>query len=137
MSDILEIQNLTQRSMQFLGHLTKRHILRIENDEPPYVGPGERFWLSIYSVSSFIFRMFMYAGIILIIAKKFFIIGILLAIWAFISMIALPQVSKKFIFFYSILLLRITWSCPSSPWSNDHDCCRTFMFHAIPLMDPF
>ncbi len=94
MSDILEIPNLTQRSMQYLGHLTKRHLLRIENDEPPYVGPGERFWLCFYSIASFIFRMFMYTGIILLVAKKFFIIGILLAIWSFIRMIALPVVKK-------------------------------------------
>jgi putative peptide zinc metalloprotease protein len=101
MSDILEIPNLTQRSMQYLGYLTKRHLLRLENDEPPYVGPGERFWLCIYSILSFIFRMFIYTGIILLIAKKFFIIGILLAIWAFISMIAIPVFKKIHFVLYS------------------------------------
>ncbi len=94
MSDILEIPNLSQRSIQYLGQLTKRHLLRLNNEEPLYVSSGERFWLFSYSIASFIFRVFIYTCIILLIAKKFFIFGILLAIWAFISMIAVPVFKK-------------------------------------------
>ncbi len=101
MSDILEIPNLSQRSLQYMGHLTKRHLLRLENEEPPYVGPGERFWLFSYSIASFLFRVFIYTCIILLIANKFFIIGILLAIWAFTSMIAVPVFKKLHFVLYS------------------------------------
>ncbi|MCP5008304.1 MAG: hypothetical protein GY941_30875 [Planctomycetes bacterium] len=101
MSDILEIPNLSQRSIQYLGHLTKRHLLRLENDEPPYTCTGERFWLFIYSITSFLFRVFIYTCIILFISTKFFIIGILLAIWVFASMIAVPVFKKVHFVLYS------------------------------------
>ncbi len=94
MSDILEISNFSQRSIQYLGHLSKRYLLGLKTDEPPYIGPGERYWLFIYSIASFAFRMFIYTFIILCIVKKFFFIGILLAIWAFASMIAVPVFKK-------------------------------------------
>ncbi len=90
MSDILEISNFSQRSIQYLGHLSKRYLLGLKNNEPPYIGPGERYWLFIYSIASFAFRIFIYTFIILCIAKKFYFIGILLAIWAFTTMIAVP-----------------------------------------------
>ncbi|MCP4270316.1 MAG: hypothetical protein GY777_32870 [Candidatus Brocadiaceae bacterium] len=94
MSDILDIPNFTQRSKQYLGYLTKRHILRLQNEEPPYVGPNERFWLFFYSVASFIFRIFIYTCITLFVAKKFFIIGIILAIWTSANMIVIPAIKK-------------------------------------------
>ncbi|MGC9328005.1 MAG: hypothetical protein ACP5I1_10255, partial [Candidatus Hinthialibacter sp.] len=56
----------------------------------PHTAPGERFWLVVYSISSFLYRIFIYAAIILFIAGKFFIIGVLIAIWSVINMFAVP-----------------------------------------------
>jgi putative peptide zinc metalloprotease protein len=104
MSDILEIPNLAQRSVQYLGYLTKHHLLGLKKDEPPYVGHGERFWLFTYSIASFIYRMLVYAWIILFIAGKFLVIGVLLAVWAFTSMIVIPVFKKiHFILFSPVL----------------------------------
>ncbi len=101
MSDILEIQNLSQRSIQYLGHLAKYYLLRLKNDESPYIGPGERFWLFFYSIASFVFRIFIYTCIILFISNKFFIIGTILAIWAFASIIVIPVFKKIHFVLYS------------------------------------
>ncbi|MCP4414531.1 MAG: PqqD family peptide modification chaperone, partial [Gammaproteobacteria bacterium] len=90
LSDVLEISNFSQRSTQYLGHLSKRYLLGLKNDESPHIGPGERYWLFVYSIASFAFRIFIYTFIILLVANKFFFIGIILAIWAFASMIAIP-----------------------------------------------
>ncbi len=104
LSDTLEIPNLAQRSLQYLGHLTKRHVLGLKNDLPPHVAPGERFLLFTYSIASFIYRMMVYSWIILFIAGKFFVIGIILAIWAFTSMIIIPVLKKlHFIVFSPVL----------------------------------
>lgn len=104
MSDMLEIPNLSQRSVKYLGHVTKRYLLGLKKDEPPYVGPGERFWLITYSIVSFIYRMLVYASIILFIAGKFFVIGVLLAAWAFASMIIIPLFKKiSFVLFNPVL----------------------------------
>ena len=90
LSDIIDIPNLSQRSINYLQYLLKNYIFRASDAEQPYVGPGEKFWLVAYSVCAFIYRAFIYTAIILFIAGKFFIIGILLALWACISMLLVP-----------------------------------------------
>lgn len=89
-SDLVEIPNLAQRGLKYLGYLVKRYPLGIKKEKEPYAGPGERPWFVIYSVSAFIYRMFIYVAIILFIAGKFFVIGILLALWAASSMVVTP-----------------------------------------------
>ncbi len=103
-SDVVEIPNLAQRSINYLGYLFKRYLFRLKETEQPYAGPGERFWLFIYSIASFIYRTFIYAAIILFIAGKFFIIGVLLGIWAFFSMVVLPVFKRiHFVIFSPVL----------------------------------
>ena len=103
-SDIVEIPNLAQRSIQYLGHLFKRYLFGLTDDEPPYAGPGKQVWLFVYSVASFIYRAFIYAAIILFIAGKFFIVGVLLGIWAFYSMVIAPLFKRiHFVLFSPVL----------------------------------
>jgi putative peptide zinc metalloprotease protein len=90
LSDLLDIPNLSQRSINYLQYLLKKYFFDANDVEEPYIGPGERFWLAIYSICAFIYRAFIYTAIILFIAGKFFIIGILLAIWACVSMLVVP-----------------------------------------------
>lgn len=90
LSDLLGIPNLAQRSLNYLAYLIKRYLLGLKDLEEPYVGPGEKGWLVFYAVAAFIYRIFIYAAIILFIAGKFFFVGVLLAIWAGYSMLVLP-----------------------------------------------
>ncbi len=94
LSDLVEVPNLAQRSINYLGYLIKRYVLGLKQTESPYVGPGERVWLATYSVAAFIYRIFIYTAIILFITGKFFIVGILLGIWAGISMFVIPVFKK-------------------------------------------
>ncbi|MCE5334116.1 MAG: peptidase M50 [Desulfobacteraceae bacterium] len=90
LADIIEVSNLAQRSRQYLQHLVKQYAFKAKNLTPPYVAPGEHVWLMIYCVTAFIYRLFLYAGIVLFVAGKFFFIGILLGIWTCTSMFVLP-----------------------------------------------
>lgn len=91
LGDWLEIPNLGQRSNQYLGYQLKKHLLRVRrNLSPPHVAPGEPGWLISYSILSFAYRMFIVTVILTFVASQFFVIGILLAIWAFYMMIILP-----------------------------------------------
>lgn len=104
LSDLLEIPNLAQRSLNYLGYLFKRYLLGLRKIEPPYVGPGERFWLFVYSAASFIYRAFIYAAIIIFISGKFFIIGVLLGIWAAFSIVIIPVFKRiHFVLFSPVL----------------------------------
>jgi putative peptide zinc metalloprotease protein len=90
LADWLEIPNLADRSTRFLAYGLKRHLLRIKNLPAQKYAPGEKAWLAVYAVLSFLYRIFIAFGIIFFIAGRFFIIGIVLAIWAGISILVVP-----------------------------------------------
>jgi len=91
LADWLEIPNLGQKSNQYLGFQLKKRLLRVKrNLTPPHVAPGEPKWLIGYSILSFIYRMFIVTVILAFVATQLFVIGVLLAIWAFAMMIILP-----------------------------------------------
>jgi putative peptide zinc metalloprotease protein len=98
LGDLLEIPNLGPRGMQYMGYLIQRYLFGVSDAEPPTSTSGERVWFVIYTVASFAYRIFIYAVIILFIAGKFFVIGMLLAAWAVVSMIIFPAAkSLKFL----------------------------------------
>jgi putative peptide zinc metalloprotease protein len=90
LSDLIEVPNLATRSKQYLGFLVQRHVFDVRDVEPPSAGPGERRWLLFYGIASFLYRMFIMFAIILFIAGRFFIIGVLLAVWAVATQIVWP-----------------------------------------------
>ncbi|MGE5664110.1 MAG: hypothetical protein ACM31I_07270, partial [Deltaproteobacteria bacterium] len=93
-SDWAEIANLYQRGLEYVGYLFQRYVFGVKYLRQPYAGPGERFWFVAYTVTSFVYRAFLYAAIILFIAGKFFVAGVLLAVWAGISMFVYPAVKR-------------------------------------------
>jgi putative peptide zinc metalloprotease protein len=81
-SDIIEMPGLGQRANKYIWYLCQRYILRIKDAESPVRARGERKWLFSYSIAAFIYRLFISVAIALFVASKFFVIGVLLAIWA-------------------------------------------------------
>ena len=90
LGDLLEIPNLGPRGIRYLGYAAQRYLFGLRDLEPPLSAPGERVWFVFYTVASFAYRIFIYASIILFIANKFFVAGVVLAGWAMVSMIILP-----------------------------------------------
>jgi putative peptide zinc metalloprotease protein len=90
LGDLLEIPNLGQRGIQYVLFLTQRYLFGLRDMEPPMSVFGERVWFIIYTVLSFTYRIFIYAGIVLFIASKFFVVGIMIAGWGVVSMFILP-----------------------------------------------
>ena len=54
--------------------------------------PLERFWLTLYPIVAFIYRMFVLAAIALFLAGKFFFIGVLLALAGVAGWVLVPLV---------------------------------------------
>jgi len=106
LSDILEIPNLGTRGTQFMGYLAKRYLFGMTDEEPPLSSPGEQTWFVIYSVSAFIYRIFIYTAIILFIASKFFFIGMIFAAWTLVNMAIIPAGKGLKFLFYSPKLRR-------------------------------
>jgi len=94
LADWLDMPNLAARSNKFIGYLMKRYVFGMENAESPATDPGERPWLGGYAVLSYVYRLIVLFGIVMFISAKFFIVGILLAIWAIGMQIVLPLVKQ-------------------------------------------
>jgi len=94
LSDYLEIPNLGQRANEYVGYLVNRYLFGVEGGTSPVAEPAERWWFVAYAVGAFIYRMIMMVSIVLLIASKFFVVGVILAAWAFANMLIMP-VGKK------------------------------------------
>lgn len=90
LSDWLEIPNLAGRSTKYVAWLCQRYLLRVSELPDPLVSRGERPWLLFFAVASFGYRLFIMAAITLFIAGRFFVIGVILALWSLFMMLVLP-----------------------------------------------
>ena len=89
-ADLLEIPNLGIRSNRYLGYLIQRYGFGVKEAKSPVTAPREAGWLFFYSIASFVYRMFLVSAIVLLIASKFFFVGVFLAVWACIMMLGFP-----------------------------------------------
>jgi len=90
LADAIEIPNLGTRANRYLGYLFQRYALDVKDAESPAESPGERVWMACYGVAAFIYRTFIMFVIIVFIAGKFFIVGVLLALWALATQVFVP-----------------------------------------------
>ena len=90
LSDLIEAPNLGHRSNRYLGYLIQRRLFGVEHLEPPATAPGEARWLIFYSIASFCYRIFIMTVIVSVVATKFFVIGVLIALWAVVLMVGVP-----------------------------------------------
>jgi putative peptide zinc metalloprotease protein len=88
--DSIEIPNLATRANQYYGYLIQRYCFGVTQASTPVAASGEPAWFACYGLAAFVFRLFIAASIILFVAGKFFVIGVLLACWAGVSMLLLP-----------------------------------------------
>ncbi|MBF0184828.1 MAG: PqqD family peptide modification chaperone [Magnetococcales bacterium] len=89
-ADAVEIANLGQKANQYLGYWINRHLFGSEQAFPPPLTPGEAPWLIGYALTSFVYRILLSLGIILLVAGNYFIVGVLLAVWATWTMLLQP-----------------------------------------------
>jgi len=90
LSDLLEIPNLAQRSKDYVYYLVKRYIWGVERARNPANTFGEQIWLFIYALASGLMRIVVSVGILLFVADKLIILGILMAIAAIITWVFVP-----------------------------------------------
>lgn len=90
LADWLEIPNLASRAQHYYGYLTRKYGLRLTGESPPPLAAGERWWFLFYGVTSYFYRVVVVVAIALFIASKFFILGVLLAVWSLFNVLVLP-----------------------------------------------
>lgn len=92
LSDVAEMPNLGPRANKYVFYLIQRYLFGAKRVANPVDRPDERWKLLTFAVLSFMYRMMVWAGIILLVAAKFFFIGVFLAIWAVWLMAGWPLV---------------------------------------------
>jgi len=97
LSDLIDIPNLHQRSWKWISHKVKRHAFGMNHDPAPRTAPRERPWLWSFGILSNIYRIVIFAGILLFVADQFLLVGILMGIICITGWIFVPI--GKFIHF--------------------------------------
>jgi putative peptide zinc metalloprotease protein len=90
LSDLLEIPNLGPRGNRYVMYLIQRYLFGLSNVEPPVSTAGERAWFVGYTIAAVVYRLFIYASIVLFVASRFFFVGVLFACWALFNMLVMP-----------------------------------------------
>jgi putative peptide zinc metalloprotease protein len=85
LSDVLDIPNLHTRARGHLRHLVERYAFGVKDSYSPAESFKEAFWLSIFGVLSSIYRIVVFTGIILFVADKFLLAGLMMALICVIS----------------------------------------------------
>jgi putative peptide zinc metalloprotease protein len=90
LADLIEIPNLRQRANTYLDYLCERYLFGREEAQVPHVRPGERSWFVGYSVTSFIYRIFVVIAILLFLTDQFFVLGMFFAMLTAFTWFMLP-----------------------------------------------
>ena len=92
LSDLVDIPNLHQRAAQQLRFFAERYLFGLKKIEAPGNSRREAVWLSIFGVASGIYRVIVFGGVLLVIADRFLLLGIIMAVVCFISWVTVPTV---------------------------------------------
>lgn len=90
LKDVIDIPNLASRSSRYLNYLAQRYLFGLTTSKSPASHDREKPWLLCYGVAAMLFRVVMTFTIVLFIAGHFFIVGVLMALWALTLMVGIP-----------------------------------------------
>lgn len=96
-SDAIEVPNLASRATKYLGYLSQRFLLGLDDFTSPNSSPvtaeGERGWLVFYGLAAGLYRLFISFSIAFFVAGHYFIIGVVLALWSLVQQVVWPTIS--------------------------------------------
>ncbi|HUW55882.1 MAG TPA: PqqD family peptide modification chaperone [Planctomycetota bacterium] len=93
-SDLVEIPNLWNRSREYLYYLVRRYVWGVRQARSPAHTRGERGWMSVYAIASTVYRVFIFAFILLTLTRRLprdlAVIAVLFGILAVIGWLVVP-----------------------------------------------
>jgi putative peptide zinc metalloprotease protein len=90
LSDLIDIPNLHQRSTKQLKHLVEKYAFGYRKSTSSAQSKNEAFWLVVFGILSGIYRIFVFAVILLFVADKFLLIGLVMAAICVVSWVFVP-----------------------------------------------
>lgn len=92
LSDLTDSPNLQLRSIRQWLYWFERRVLRVSQLDNPARSPAEEAGLMVFGVASWAYRIFVTASIILLVADRYFGIGLLAGLITFIGAFVMPLV---------------------------------------------
>lgn len=90
LSDLLEIPNLHQKATKQLQYYFKRYIFGLKDAQPGADNRTQGFWITVFGILSHIYRIFVFSGILLFVADRFLLLGVIMAITCLTGWIIVP-----------------------------------------------
>ena len=90
LSDLLDIPNLHQRARQQLTHWCQRYLFGVKTSRSPTESRREMGWLTVFGVASGIYRVFVFSAILMLVADRFLLLGVLMAAVCLVSWVVTP-----------------------------------------------
>ncbi len=106
LADLLEIPNLHSRARMQLRHITEHYIFGCRDSVSPSHTLKEASWLAAFGVLSGVYRIFVFSAIILFVADRFLLAGLIMAFICIISWVLVPLVKFPRYLFSSPRLAR-------------------------------
>lgn len=97
LSDYLGLPNLYSRGQKQLIYFFEHYVFGIRSARSEAQSRKENFWLTVYGILSLLYRIFVFAGIILFVSSQFLFLGVLLGVFCLVAWVAVP--AGKFINF--------------------------------------
>ena len=85
LSDILDIPNLHTRAKEYITYLVERYAFGCKDIYSPVQTMNEAISLSVFGILSQLYRILIFAGILLFVADKFLILGMIMALIGIVS----------------------------------------------------
>lgn len=99
LSDLLDIPNLHKRADKQLQHLVEGPVFGCPDSQSPAKGRHEALELTVYGVLSWGYRILVFTGIILFVADRWLILGLIIAAIGIVSWLVKPLVKYvKYLF---------------------------------------
>ena len=90
--DLLEIPNLHQRSGRHLKHLSEKYLFNVKQSHSPTDSYKEKTWLTSFGILAAIYRVIVFASILMFVADKFLILGLIMLVIGVATWIIVPTV---------------------------------------------
>lgn len=90
LSDLLDIPNLHSRSSQQLRHLVERYGFGYKQSKSSADSSSEAAWLTVFGVASGLYKLVVFSTILIIIADRFLLLGIIMAAVCAVAWVVTP-----------------------------------------------
>ena len=90
LSDLMDMPNLHQHSSRHLRYLVEHHAFGCRNVETPATTRREEIWFTTFGILSGIYRIFVFSVILLFVADRFLLAGMIMAVICIVSWVFVP-----------------------------------------------